>query len=50
MTTLQNKVRIVMNALFNDLEVSNGKTLPPEDKDRLIIAVNRLREAYELCH
>ena len=32
------------------LEVSNGKTLPPEDKDRLIIAVNRLREAYELCH
>lgn len=32
------------------LEVANGKTLPQEDKDRLIIAVNRLREAYELCH
>jgi hypothetical protein len=32
------------------LEVSNGKTLPQEDKDRLMIAVNRLREAYQICH
>ena len=32
------------------LEVANGKTLPQEDKDRLMIAVNRLREAYEICH
>ena len=32
------------------LEVANGKTLPQEDKDRLMIAVNRLREAYQLCH
>ncbi len=32
------------------LEVANGKTLLQEDKDRLMIAVNRLREAYELCH
>ena len=32
------------------LELSNGKTLPQEDKDRLLTAVNRLREAYELCH
>jgi len=32
------------------LEVANGKTLPQEDKDRLMIAVNRLREAYQICH
>ena len=32
------------------LELSNGKTLPQEDKDRLMIAVNRLREAYQICH
>ena len=32
------------------LEVANGKTLPQEDKDRLMMAVNRLREAYQLCH
>lgn len=32
------------------LEVANGKTLPQEDKDRLMIAVNRLREAYLICH
>lgn len=32
------------------LEIANGKTLPQEDKDRLMIAVNRLREAYQICH
>jgi hypothetical protein len=32
------------------LEVANGKTLPQEDKDRLMIAVNRLRDAYQICH
>lgn len=32
------------------LEVANGKTLPQEDKNRLMIAVNRLREAYQICH
>lgn len=32
------------------LEVANGKTLLQEDKDRLMIAVNRLREAYQICH
>ena len=32
------------------LEVANGKTLPHEDTDRLMIAVNRLREAYQICH
>jgi hypothetical protein len=32
------------------LEVANGKILPQEDKDRLMIAVNRLREAYQICH
>jgi hypothetical protein len=32
------------------LEVANGKTLPQEDKDRLMIAVKRLREAYQICH
>jgi hypothetical protein len=32
------------------LEVANGKTLTQEDKDRLMIAVNRLRQAYQICH
>ena len=32
------------------LEIANGKTLPQEDKDRLLIAANRLREAYQICH
>ena len=32
------------------LEVANGKTLLQEDKNRLMIAVNRLREAYQICH
>lgn len=32
------------------LELGNGKTLPLEDRDRLMIAAERLRKAYELCH
>ena len=32
------------------LELGNGKTLPLEDRDRLMIAAERLRKAYDLCH
>ena len=32
------------------LELGNGKTLPLEDRDRLIIAAERLRKAYDICH
>jgi len=32
------------------IELGHGKTLPLEDKDRLIIAAERLRKAYNLCH
>jgi len=32
------------------LELGNGKTLPLEDRDRLIIAAERLRRAYDICH
>jgi hypothetical protein len=32
------------------IEIGNGKELPLEDKDRLLIAAERLRKAYDLCH
>ncbi len=35
---------------FVAFDIVNGKPLLLEDKDRLMVAVNRLRKAYHLCH
>ena len=32
------------------IELSKGKTLPLEDHKRLMLAAERLRQAYSLCH
>ena len=32
------------------IDIANGKKLPLEDHDRLMVASQRLRKAYHLCH
>ena len=32
------------------IDIANGKKLPLEDQDRLMVASQRLRKAYDLCH
>jgi hypothetical protein len=49
---------VVLSSLSNEillctlaaLELSKGKTLIEQDKERLILAYQRIKDAYILCH
>jgi hypothetical protein len=45
--TISNETLLVALAA---IDIANGKKLPLEDHDRLMVASQRLRKAYDLCH